>query len=331
MRALVCKRYGSTDELVIEEYPDPVPAGDQVVVDVAAAGLNFPDLLIVAGKYQDKTPPPFVPGNEAAGIVSAVGATVSRFKPGDRVIVLPRGGALAEKCIADESKIAPLPGSMTFAQGAGFGVVYGTSYHALKQRAQLESAETLLVLGAAGGVGIAAVELGKVLGAKLIAAASSDEKLRFATEAGADETINYSKESLRDAVKTLTGNRGVDVVYDPVGGELSLQAYRSLAWHGRHLVVGFAGGDIPAFPANIALLKEASVVGVWWGTWLAKHPDEHRQNMLELGAWAADGSLQPRASEIFAFEDFAAAFRRIKERKALGKVVLRISNQNLSH
>jgi NADPH2:quinone reductase len=322
MRALLCKKYGSTDELVIEELADPTAGDNQVVVDIAEAGLNFPDLLIVAGKYQDKKTPPFVPGNEAAGTVSAVGSGVTRTKPGDRVIVMPRGGAFAEKCVVDESAVTPLPDGLSIEQGAGFGVVYGTSYHALKQSAALKAGETLLVLGAAGGVGTAAVELGKALGTRVIAAASSSAKLEFARSAGADEVINYSQDSLRDAIKSLTDGHGVDVVYDPVGGDLSLQAFRSLAWHGRHLVVGFAGSEIPAFPANIALLKEASIIGVWWGTWLARHPEEHLANMCELGNWVADGTVQPRVSESFAFGDYRAAFRRIAERQALGKVVL---------
>jgi NADPH2:quinone reductase len=322
MRALVCNAYGPPESLVIEERDDPVPAANQLVVDVAAAGINFPDVLIIAGKYQVKTEPPFIPGNEASGVVSAVGEKVSRYSIGDRVIVVPQGGTFAEKCAVDESRVIALPSGLDFAQGAGFSVTYGTSYHALMQRAQLVAGETVLVLGAAGGVGITAVEIAKAMGARVIAAASNEQKLVFATEAGADATINYSNTSLRDAVKELTGGKGADIVYDPVGGELALDAYRALAWHGRHLVVGFASGDIPAFPANIALLKEASVVGVWWGTWAAKNPQAQFQNMQELGSLVATGKLKPRVTEVYALDDFRAAFASITGRRAQGKVIL---------
>ncbi|MDH4048960.1 MAG: NADPH:quinone oxidoreductase family protein [Gammaproteobacteria bacterium] len=325
MRALVCNAYGPPETLVIEEHDDPVPGSTQLVVDVRAAGINFPDVLVIAGKYQIKTEPPFVPGNEAAGVVSAIGGKVSRFSVGDRVIITPKGGAFAEKCLAEEAHTMPLPAGLDFEQGAGFSVTYGTSYHALKQSANLARGETVLVLGAAGGVGITAVEIAKAMGARVIAAASSEEKLLFAKDAGADETIDYSKASLRDAVKELTKGEGVDVVYDPVGGELALQAYRALAWHGRYLVIGFACGDIPSFPANIALLKEASIVGVWWGTWSARNPRLQVQNVKELAAMIAAGTLQPRTTGVFALDDFSRAFATITGRRALGKVVLKIS------
>jgi NADPH2:quinone reductase len=277
---------------------------------------------MVQGKYQTKPPFPFSPGAEVAGVVKEVGAGVTEFKPGQRVLAFAGVGGYAEEVAVDLWRVRPIPDAMSFETAAGFIITYATSYHALKDRAQLKAGETLLVLGAAGGVGTAAVELGKALGTRVIAAASSSAKLEFARSAGADEVINYSQDSLRDAIKSLTDGHGVDVVYDPVGGDLSLQAFRSLAWHGRHLVVGFAGSEIPAFPANIALLKEASIIGVWWGTWLARHPEEHLANMCELGNWVADGTVQPRVSESFAFGDYRAAFRRIAERQALGKVVL---------
>lgn len=327
MRALVCHAYGPPESLVIEEREEPVAAAKQIVVDVAAAGINFPDVLVIAGKYQVKTDPPFVPGNEAAGTVAAVGSEVRGFKVGDRVVVMPQGGAFAEKCVVDASKCMPLPDGLDFDQAAGFTVTYGTSYHALKQSTQLREGETLLVLGAAGGVGITAVEIAKTLGAKVIAAASSDEKLAFAREAGADETINYSKVSLRDAVRELTGDKGVDVVYDPVGGELAQQALRSLGWHGRYLVVGFAAGDIPAFPANIALLKEASIIGVWWGTWAAKNPQGQLQNIQEMMSLIAAGKLRPRVTEAYSLDDYVKAFAAITERRARGKVILRMTSQ----
>ena len=322
MRALVCKEYGPPEKLVIEDYPDPVPGMGEVLVDIRAAGINFPDVLIIGGNYQVKVPPPFVPGNEAAGVVEAIGDGVTRFKAGDRVIVTPLAGGFAEKCLVAEKLCLPLPGSMSFEQGAGFTITYATSYHAFHQSTQLKPGETVLVLGAAGGVGITAVEIAKALGAKVIAAASSEEKLQFAREAGADETINYSETSLREAVKELTGGKGVDVVYDPVGGELAQMALRSLAWHGRYLVIGFACGEIPNFPANIALLKEASIIGVWWGTWGNHNPGDSLRNMMELAAMVDAGKLNPRVTESYPLDQYVAAFTAITERRARGKVVL---------
>ena len=322
MRALMCKEYGPPESLELVTVDDPQPGPGEILVDVHAAGLNFPDVLVIAGQYQEKTEPPFVPGNEAAGVVAAVGDGVERFKPGDKVIAMPRGGTFAEKCVVNEALAMPLLPGLDFAQGAGFAVTYGTSYHALRQSAQLEAGERVLVLGAAGGVGITAVEIAKAMGAEVIAAASNDDKLEFARGAGADHLINYGKDSLRDAVKALTDGKGVDVVYDPVGGELALQALRSLAWHGRYLVIGFASGDIPKLPANIALLKEASIIGVWWGTWVAKTPAGHIANIKELAALIAEGKLGPRISEKYPLEQYADAFGAITGRRALGKVVL---------
>jgi NADPH2:quinone reductase len=267
-------------------------------------------------------PPPFVPGIEVSGVVEAVGKGVTRFSPGDRIIATPKAGGFAEKCVASDNLCMPLPTGMGFEEGAGFTITYATSYHAFRQSTELKPGETVLVLGAAGGVGITAVEIAKALGAKVIAAASSDEKLTFAREAGADETINYSNLSLRDAVKNTTGGKGVDVVYDPVGGELAQMALRSLAWHGRYLVIGFASGDIPAFPANIALLKEASIIGVWWGTWSTNNVGDSLQNMTELAAMVEAGKLNPKVTESFPLERFEDAFAAISERRAKGKVVL---------
>ena len=325
MRALVCNQYGPPDTLTIEERDDPVAAADEVLVDVVAAGINFPDVLSIAGKYQVKTATPFVPGNEAAGIVAATGKDVRRFKVGDRVIIATRGDAFAERCVANEQMTMQLPDGLDFEQGAGFSVTYGTSYHALKQSANLQAGETVLVLGAAGGVGSTAIEIAKAMGARVIAAASSAQKLEFARSCGADETINYSKVELKQTVKDLTDGNGVDVVYDPVGGDLAEQAFRATAWHGRYLVIGFASGEIPKFSANIALLKEASIIGVWWGTWCARNPVLQMQNMQELAALIAVGKLQPRITESYALEDFSDAFRAITERRARGKVILRMS------
>ncbi|MGI9234032.1 MAG: NADPH:quinone oxidoreductase family protein [Woeseiaceae bacterium] len=322
MRAVICNEYGPPESLRIETVDDPVPGSGQILVDVAAAGINFPDVLAIAGKYQVKTPTPFVPGNEAAGVVAALGDGVSQFAVGDKVIINSKGGAFAEKCLAPVHTAMPLPDALSFEQGAGFSVTYGTSYHALKQSARLQPGETVLVLGAAGGVGITAVEIAKVMGARVIAAASSDEKLEFAVSAGADETVNYSTEPLKERVKELTGGDGADVVYDPVGGELADQAFRATAWHGRYLVIGFACGEIPKFAANIALLKEASIIGVWWGTWASKNPELQIQNMMDMAKLVAEGTLTPRVTESYALDDYVNAFKAITERRALGKVIL---------
>lgn len=324
MRALVCNEYGPPDTLNLQDVDVPQPEADEILLDVAAAGINFPDILSIAGQYQVKTPTPFIPGNEAAGIVTAIGNDVTRFAVGDKAIVMLRGEGFAEQCVCKESMAAPLPGDLSFEQAAGFTVTYGTSYHALKQSANLKAGETVLVLGAAGGVGITAVEIARAMGARVIAAASTDEKLAFAKEAGADQVINYSTESLREAVKSLTDGNGADVVYDPVGGELAEQALRATAWHGRYLVVGFASGDIPKFSANIALLKEASIIGVWWGTWATKNPQLQQQNVAEMATMIGRGVLVPRTTESYDLVDYRDAFRAITERRALGKVILRM-------
>jgi len=325
MRALLCNQLGPADQLTITDLPDPKAAKGEVLVRVHAAGINFPDLLVIQGLYQVKIEPPFIPGNEAAGVVVDIGEGVTNYHPGDRVIIMPEGGAFAELCSVPVQRVIPMPDSLSFEQAAGFTITYGTSYHAFKQVAKLQKGETVLVLGAAGGVGITAVECAKAMGARVIAAASSDEKLTFARSAGADETINYTTESLRDRCKALTGGKGVDVVYDPVGGELAQQALKSLAWHGRFLVIGFASGDIPNFPANIALLKEASIMGVWWGTWLLNHPSESEQNMMELFTMLAKGTLTPRVTESWPIENYADAFNSLSNRRARGKVILKLN------
>jgi NADPH2:quinone reductase len=310
MRALVCNAYGPPGDLVIEERPDPVAGPGQIVVDIRAAGLNFPDLLVVAGQYQTRIPLPFIPGHEAAGVVSAIGEGVEGAAVGDEVMFASLGGgAFAEKIAIDAALAVPVPRPLDFEQAAGFLITYCTSYHALKQRASLRPGETLLVLGAAGGVGITAVEIGKAMGATVIAAASTAGKLEFARSAGADETIDYSESPLREAVKSLTGGKGVDVVYDPVGGELAVQALKSLAWNGRHLVIGFTSGTIPDFPANLVLLKAASIVGVYWGR--------------EMAGMIAEGALQPRVTAAFELDDYGDAFRTIAERRVLGKIVFK--------
>lgn len=324
MRALVCSEYGPPENLSLQTLDDPVAGPGEVVVDVKAAGINFPDVLSIAGKYQVKSPLPFVPGNEAAGIVSQAGDDVGSIAAGDKVVVTLRGGAFAGKCVVAAAACFPLPARLDFAQGAALAVTYGTSYHALKQRANLQAGEVVLVLGAAGGVGSAAVEIAKSMGATVIAAVSDAAKAEFAQQIGADEVVDYTRESLRDRLKALTGGRGVDVVVDPVGGETAIIAMRALAWHGRHLVIGFASGEIPAFPANIALLKEASVVGVWWGTWAEKNPRDQAANMETLSTLCTSGRLNPQVTQSFPLEAFAEAFKSITGRQVLGKIVFTV-------
>lgn len=326
MRAILCKEYGPAESLVIEETASPEAKGSGVKIRVRAAGLNFPDTLIIEGKYQLKPSMPFSPGGEMAGEVIAVGDKVTRFKPGDRVMGLTGFGAFAEEIVAAEANLLPIPEGMSDAEASGFSMVYGTSYYALKQRANIQPGETLLVLGASGGVGLATVELGKAMGAHVIAAASSAEKLAVAKEAGADEVINYTEEPLKEAVKKLTKNKGVDVVYDPVGGDFTEQALRAMAWNGRHLIIGFAAGDIPKIPANLPLLKSCSVVGVFWGSFTQKEPDTSAMNMMELIKLHGEGKIRPRVSEVFGFEDYAKALNALTERRATGKVVLKVAD-----
>jgi len=321
MRALVCTAYGSPDDLVIEERDDPVAIEGEIVVDIRAAGLNYPDVLVIGGQYQVKTPPPFIPGHEAAGVVADVGRDVSRFEVGDKVIVTPPGGAFAEKCAVSADLAMHIPDGLDFGQAAGFTITYSTSYYALQQCAGLQEGETILVLGAAGGVGVTAVEIARAMGARVIAAASTGDKLEFAKSAGADETVNYSDVSLRDAVKQFTDGKGVNVVYDPVGGEIGEDALKTLARHGRYLVIGFASGRIPAFPANLVLLKEANVIGVWWGPWAGRNPDIQELNLEAMGAMITDGRLLPRVTASYALDEFSDAFRAITERRVRGKAV----------
>ncbi len=322
MKALVCREYGAPEALILEEMPDPVAATGEVLVDVAAAGMNFPDVLSIAGKYQIKTPPPFIPGSEAAGTIIALGDGANRYTVGQEVILLPRNGAFASRCAVSQDMVMPVPKGLSLEQAAGFSVTYGTSYHALKQSAELRAGETMLVLGAAGGVGITAVEIGKAMGAKVIAAASTNEKVAFALAAGADHGVNYNQTSLRDAVKELTGGKGVDVVYDPVGGDIAQIGLRALGWQGRHLVVGFASGTIPDFAANMALLKEARIQGTLWGNWVARYPLEHLKNMEELADMIQTGQLNPQVTAAYALEDYLSAFAEITGRRVMGKIVL---------
>ena len=322
MRALVCKEFGPTENLALEEVDAPTPGKGEILLDIKATGVNFPDVLTVQGKYQFKPELPFIPGAEVAGVVTAVGEGVTSRKVGDNVIATTQIGAFAEQCVANEFASFGMGNSMSFEQAAGFAITYGTSYYALKQQAKIQPGETLLVLGAAGGVGIATIQIAKAMGATVIAAASTEEKLDFACEAGADLRINYSTESLKDKVKELTGGKGVDVIYDPVGGDFSEQAFRAIAWDGRFLVIGFASGPIPAMPLNLALLKGASVVGVFWGAWAGRFPMESRKNFDELIEMIDGGKFSPLVTEVYSLDDFKAAFASISERRAKGKVIL---------
>ena len=324
MRAIVCTELGPAERLSVQVLPDPQPAPGEIVVDVRAAGLNFPDTLIIEGKYQFQPDLPFVPGGEASGVVSAVGADVPHFKVGDQVLAMGVFGAFAEKWAVGVSSVIPKPPSMEHRVAAGFGLTYGTSFYALKQRAGLQPGETLLVLGAAGGVGSAAVDLGKAMGARVIAAASTDDKLAYAADLGADAGINYTTDDFRGRVKELTGGRGVDVVYDPVGGQLTDAALRSLAWNGRLLVIGFAAGSIPEIPLNLPLLKSASITGVFWGAWTQRDPAASAANFAELFSMVESGALHPQVSAVYPLDGFVEAFGLLTGRAAKGKVVLEI-------
>ena len=325
MRAILCKELGPADKLVIEDVPSPQVSGDGVKVKVKAAGLNFPDTLIIEGKYQIKPELPFSPGGEMAGEIIEVGPDVKNLKPGMRVMGLTGYGSFAEEMVIGESRVIPVPDGMKDETAAAFSMVYGTSYHALKQRANIQPGETLLVLGASGGVGLAAVELGKAMGAKVIAAASTDDKLQVAKEAGADDLINYTDEDLKEALKSRYP-QGIDVIYDPVGDRFTEPALRNMAWNGRFLIVGFAAGEIPKIPANLTLLKGCSVVGVFWGAFTAKEPKEHIQNVKELMQLFAEGKIDPRVSEVFPFEQYEDALAALSSRRAKGKVVLKVSD-----
>ncbi|HAB03127.1 MAG TPA: NADPH:quinone oxidoreductase [Pseudomonas sp.] len=322
MKAVLCKTLGPAGNLVLEEVASPVPKHNEVLIDVQAAGVNFPDTLIIEGKYQFQPPLPFSPGGEAAGIVAAVGERAGRFKVGDRVMALTGWGAFAEQVAVPFYNVMPVPQHMDFATAAAFGMTYGTSMHALRQRGQLQAGETLLVLGASGGVGLAAVEIGKALGARVIAAASSAEKLAVAKAAGADELIDYSQASLKEEVKRLTGGNGADVIYDPVGGELFDQAVRSLAWQGRLLVVGFASGSIPQLAANLVLLKGAAVMGVFWGAFAQRQPEDNAANFQQLFAWHAEGKLKPLVSRTYPLAEAGTAIDALGQRQAVGKLVV---------
>ncbi len=323
MKAVLCSHFGSPDELELANIAPPQPAPGEAVVRVAAAALNFFDTLIVAGKYQHKPPFPFSPAAEFAGIVERVGAGVTDIASGDRVMGYMGWGAAREAVAIPAQQLVKLPDGLDFERAAGLTVTYGTTLYALRQRAQLEPGQTLVVLGASGGTGLAAVELGKMLGARVIACASADEKLAFARAHGADATVNYAAENLREALKKLGGEGGVDVVYDPVGGPYAEPALRALGWLGRYLVVGFAAGEIPKIPLNLALLKSCDIRGVSWGAWTKREPMVQRALMTDIVRWCSEGKLSAHVHAVYRLDEIAAALKAIAERKPMGKIVLR--------
>ncbi|MES2536935.1 MAG: NADPH:quinone oxidoreductase family protein [Pseudomonadota bacterium] len=322
MRAVRCNQHGLPDTLVVENLPSPVPEADEVLISVRAAGVNFPDSLIIQNKYQFKPPLPFTPGGELAGVVIAVGPGVTRYAVGQSVIAFTGWGAFAEEVAVHQDKLIPMPDQMPFDVAGTFLMTYGTSYHAFKDRAQLAANETVLVLGAAGGIGIAAIELAKAFGARVIAAASSDEKLAVCKAHGADEVINYLTEDLRERIKAITGGNGVDVVCDPVGGRYSELALRSMAWRGRFLVVGFADGDIPKIPLNLALLKGCSIIGVFWGDFVRREPEQAAADLQALVGLYRDGKIKPLVSGSYTLDQAGDALYALMQRKVSGKIAI---------
>ncbi len=322
MQAWLCETLDGAEALRWQDLPTPEPGVGEVRIAIRAASLNFPDLLIVLGKYQFKPALPFVPGAEFAGIVEAVGEGVSHLHPGMPVAALAGTGGFGTHAIVNASRVLPLPPGFALEDAAAFAFTYGTSHHALVDRAQLKAGETVLVLGAAGGVGTAALQIAKAVGARVIAAASTDEKCTLCRELGADATINYSTQNLREALKALTQGKGPDVVYDPVGGDLAEPAFRSIAWRGRYLVIGFAGGGIPALPWNLALLKGASVVGVFWGDFVQREPQASAAALGQLAQWYAQGLIKPVIDQRLPMSELKAAYTRMGSRQVRGKLLL---------
>ncbi|MBO6784298.1 MAG: NADPH:quinone oxidoreductase family protein [Alphaproteobacteria bacterium] len=324
MRAIVCEDWGEPGDLKLGDLPEPELGPGQVRIRMRAAGVNFADIVLVRGQYQEKPELPFAPGLEGAGEIMEVGAGVTGFKPGDRVMALTSTGGFAEQAVCDASTVFHTPDGMDDHTAAAFAVAYGTSHLALTHRANLQPGETVLVLGAGGGVGLTAIECAKAVGATVIAAASSDEKLALATERGADHAINYSDADLRAEIRRLTDGNGVDVVYDPVGGDLATAAMRSMAWAGRFLVIGFASGDVPQFPANYLLVKNIAIVGVYWGAYRNREPETMRAGFEELGRWWAEGKLKPHVSKVYPLADAPEALAALEGRQATGRLVIDI-------
>ena len=324
MKAMVCEQFGPPESLVLRELPDPMPKDDEVVIAVRASSVNFPDTLIIQGKYQYRPEFPFSPGCEVAGDIIAAGNAVQDFKPGDRVVAFPGWGGFAEQVAVSASVVSPLPESVDYSVGAAFLLAYATTYYAFHNRADLQPAELVLVLGAAGGVGLAAVEIAKAMGAEVIAAASSQEKLEICRAHGADHLINYSSSDLKTTARELSQGRGVDVIYDAVGGPYSEPALRLIAWNGRYLVIGFASGDIPKIPLNIVLLKNCSIMGVFFGEFSRRFPEDNQKNISHLMQWLQDGKVKPHIHVRYRLEDAAKALRDLMERKVVGKVIVEL-------
>ena len=322
MHAWLCENPTGVDAVTWKEMPTPAPGAGEVLIEIKAASLNFPDILIVQNKYQMKPALPFVPGSEYAGVVQALGAGVTHLKVGQPVACLSGTGGFGTHTLAPAERCMPLPPGFPFVDAAAFIMTYATSHHALIDRAQLKAGETVLVLGAAGGVGTAAIQIAKVMGAKVIAAASSDEKCALCKSIGADATINYTRENLREAIKALTGGNGPDVIYDPVGGDLAEPAFRSIGWRGRYLVVGFAAGPIPALPFNLALLKGASIVGIFWGDYSRREPKANAAMMAELAQWYGQGKIKPVIDSTMPMAELKAAYAHMGSRGVKGKLVM---------
>jgi NADPH2:quinone reductase len=324
MKAILCTHFGGPDELELGDLPDPVPGSGEAVVAVRAAALNFFDTLLIAGKYQYKPPFPFSPAAEFAGVVESVGPGADGIRPGDRVLGHLGAGAARERVLVKAERLIPIPDGLDFERAAGLTVTYGTTLHALKDRGRIAPGESLAVLGAAGGTGLAAIELGRILGARVIACASSAAKLAFCREHGAEETIDYGREELKDALRRVTGGKGVDVVYDPVGGPYAEPAVRALAWDGRYLVIGFAAGEIPKIPLNLVLLKSSQLVGVFWGAWTERNPQLHRANMADLLRWCREGKLSAHVHAVYPLEKTGEAIKALSDRTVMGKLVVRV-------
>ena len=322
MKAIVCNKFGTPDTLKYQEIETPNPKEGELLIKVKACSVNFPDTLIIQGKYQFRPVFPFSPGSDIAGVVEKVGENVQHFTVGDAIVGFIPFGGFAEKAIVNAKDCFPKPKGMSMVNASAFLLAYGTSYHALKDRANLQKGETILILGASGGVGLTALEISKLMGATVIAAASSEEKLALCKQFGADEVINYTEENLKDRVKELTNGKGVDVIYDPVGGHFSEQALRAIAWKGRHLVVGFANGEIPKIPINLTLLKGASIVGVFWGAFAQKEPKKSLENIQQLLTWFVKGAVKPHIDKTYSLENAPKALEEMMQRKTKGKIVI---------
>ncbi|HEX9035755.1 MAG TPA: NADPH:quinone oxidoreductase family protein [Ktedonobacterales bacterium] len=322
MKAILCREYGPPERLEYADVESPVPRAGEIILSVKACAVNFPDTLVIQGRYQFQPPMPFSPGTDIAGVVKSVGAGVTIPVPGDRVFGLVMSGGFAEEVAMPAAAAHPIPDGVDFVTAAAIQLTYGTAYHALVDRARIQPGETLLVLGAAGGVGMATIEVGKALGARVIAAASSPEKVSACLEAGADEGIDYTHEDLRERIKALTSGKGVNVALDPVGGAFAEPTLRSVAWNGRYLVIGFTAGEIPRIPTNLPLLKGSSIVGVFYGGLLTQEPALALANQRTLAEWLAAGRIKPRISATYPLREAARALEDIAERRAVGKVVL---------